>query len=92
MLVCDFTVRIPPVKKCKFTPRIRSWKLKDPAVASQFHDVFGEKGTAARSAARPDVKSVESMWSRLKVPLLDVATEVCGLSKTMHGVLNMVVE
>ena len=81
MVVCDFTVRIPPVKKRKFTPRIRSWKLKDPAVASQFHEVFGEKVTAARSAAGPDVKSVEGLWSQLKVPLLDAATEVCGLSK-----------
>ena len=27
------------------------------------------------------MKSVEGLWSQLKVPLLDAATEVCGFSK-----------
>ena len=34
MVVCDFNAHIPHVKKCKFWPRIRIWKLKDLATAS----------------------------------------------------------
>ena len=36
VVVCDFSARIPCVKKRKFAPHIQTWKLRDPATASQF--------------------------------------------------------
>ena len=37
---------------------------------------------ATASGADADISNrVESTWSKLKVPLLDAATEVCGLTK-----------
>ena len=80
LVVCDFSVHIPAVKKRKFTPRIRSWKLKDPATASQFHAAFRDKVAIVATNDGPP-NSVEEAWTKLKDPLLKVATEVCGLSK-----------
>ena len=81
IIVFDFSTHIPHSKKCKFSPRIRTWKLRDPATASQFQSAFKVKtmtaaaavaialGTDAHTANR-----VESAWSNLKGPLLDAAT------------------
>ncbi|CAH1263777.1 Hypp2763 [Branchiostoma lanceolatum] len=75
LLVCDFVVRSPAVRKRKFTPRLRTWKLRDPAVARKFQETFVSKvGTATTSG-------VEALWSRLKTPLLEAAVNVCGYSK-----------
>ena len=51
LVVCDFSVRIPKVKRRKFKPRIRTWKLKDPATASRFCDAFRTNVTRAAAAA-----------------------------------------
>ena len=82
-MVCDLTVHIPCVKKRKFAPRIRAWKLRDPASASRFQEIFEAKviSNAAAAAAAVSSNRVESVWSRLKGPLLEAATEVCGMSK-----------
>lgn len=77
LLLCDLTVRIPKVKKRKFAPRIRIWKLRDQTVAAQLQVAFKEKVAAAKDPGN----SVDEAWSRLKDPLLEAATEVCGLSK-----------
>jgi len=83
LIVCDFTVHIPPVKKYKFSPRIRSWKLRDSATASLFQEIFKEKVITATATAAADASTsqVESAWSKLKRPLLDTVIEVCGVSK-----------
>ena len=89
LVVCDFTVRIPSVKKRKFVPRIRSWKLRDPAVAGVFQETFKEKVAAmavndantTNTTTDAATGHVETVWSRLKGPLLEAATEVCGLTK-----------
>ena len=47
LLVSDSTVRISPQKKQKkrkFVSRLRPWKLRDPAGACRFCDVFLEQG------------------------------------------------
>jgi len=73
-------VFIPKVKMRKFKPRIRTWKLKDPAIASRFCDAFRTNMT--RAAAENNCRNaVENAWSKLKDPLLCAATVVCGLSK-----------
>ena len=88
VVMCEFTTHIPCVKKCKFLTRIQTWKPRDPAIASQFQSAFKVKtmtaAAAVATAAGADAdtaKCVESAWSKLKGPLLDAATEVCGLSK-----------
>ena len=82
LVVCDFSVHIPHVKKRKFTPRIRAWKLRDSDTASQFQEVFKAKVMTVTANDDADATShVETVWSRLKGPMLDAATEVCGLSK-----------
>ena len=80
LVVCDFSVRIPKVKRCKFQPRLRTWKLKDPAIASLFCDAFRTNVTRA-AAENNSGNAVENAWSKLKDPLLCAATAVCGLSK-----------
>ena len=79
LLICDFTVCIPSAKKRKFTPRICTWKLRDPAVSKDFHDTFKDKVAALTPVESAD--DVEDVWSKLKTPLLETASAVCGLSK-----------
>ena len=79
LLVCDFTVSIPPQKKRKFVPRLRTWKLRDPAVISRYHDVFKTK--AANVVSSQVDNPVETSWSNFKTPLLEATKETCGLSK-----------
>ena len=78
LLVCDFNVRIPPQKKRKFVPRLRSWKLRDPAVISNYHDVFQTKAASVVSSQVDN--PVEASWSKLKTSLLEATKETCGLS------------
>ena len=79
LLICDFSVCISPAKKRKFTPRIRTWKLRDPAVSKDFQDTFKDKVAALTPVESAD--DMEDVWSKLKIPLLETASEVCGLSK-----------
>lgn len=79
LVVCDFVVRIPHIKKRKFQPRICTWKLRDPAVSSRFQEAFREKVTGAHNNS--DDVTVENLWSKLKGSLLEASSEVCGLSK-----------
>ena len=92
MVVCDFSDHIPRVKKRKFPPRIWPWKLRDPVSASLFQLGLKVKtmtaAAAVATASDQDADTanhVESAWSKLKGPLLDTVTEVCGLSKTISG-------
>ena len=84
----DFSAHIPCVKKRKFSPRIWTWKLRDPTTAILFQSAFKVKTVTAAAAvaiasgADADTANhVESAWSKLKGPLLDTATEVCSISK-----------
>ena len=79
LFICDFSVCIPSAQKRKFTPRIRTWKLRDPAVSKDFQGTFKDKVAALTPVESSDY--VEDLWSKLKTPLLETASEVCGLSK-----------
>ena len=83
LVVCDFTVHIPHKKAPKFTPRIRTWKLKDPATAGQFQETFKLKANAINVDSTSDntTKPVECHWNKLKEPLLQASIEVCGQTK-----------
>ena len=76
LLVCDLRVYIPRPRKRRFVPRLRAWKLRDPATAAKFHGAFRAKVVTEHGGT----PSVEAAWSNLKTPLLEAATEVCGLS------------
>ena len=70
---------VPRVKR-KFTPRLRTWKLRDPACAADFEAKFEEKcssGLIADSA----MQSTEEIWDHLKSTLNSAAEEVCGYTK-----------
>ena len=51
LVVCDFTVLVPPLKKRRFSPRIRAWKLKDSTSASLFQEIFKKKVMTAAATA-----------------------------------------
>ena len=80
LVVCELIVRIPRVKKHSFVPRIRTWRLRDPTVASQFQEILKLK-VAAQSEQPADGDQVEQLWKKLKDPMLEAAKESCGMSK-----------
>ena len=43
LLVCTFKITAPPEPKHKFTPRLKTWKLKDPACAARFKAEFSSR-------------------------------------------------
>ena len=80
LLVCILRVTAPARVKRKFTPRLRTWKLRDPAYTAAFESKFAEKcdsGLVADSATQ----SPEEIWSHLKSGLNSAAEEVCGYTK-----------
>ena len=80
LLVCIFKIAAVPRVKRKFTPRLRTWKLRDPACAAEFEAKFEEKcfgGQVVDSATQ----SSEGIWDHLKSTLNSAAEEVCGYSK-----------
>ena len=52
LLVCDMRFDVPPKPKCKFTPRLKVWKLTDPQRRNHFQEVF--KLHVSASAGVPD--------------------------------------
>ena len=94
LVVCDFTDHIPSTRKykfsycCKFSPHIHTWKLRGSANANQFQSTFKIKAMTAAATVVPtagtgtdSANCDESAWSKLMGPLLDVANEVCSVSK-----------
>ena len=79
LLVCDLRVQIPPVKQRKFLPRLRTWKLRDPANSTRLSETFRLKVVTRVQHNRSP--SAETAWSNLKTPLLEAATEVCGFTR-----------
>ena len=56
---------------------LRTWKLRDPAVAKEFAISLNAKLTAAQVMNFP---TVEEIWAYLKMFLLETSLEVCGTS------------
>ena len=77
LLVCDLVHTIRRSVKRKFKPRLRTWKLRDPAVAKEFAIYLNAKLTAAQVMNFPNV---EERWAHLKKSLLETSSEVCGTS------------
>ena len=80
LLILVFKIAAVHRVKRKFTPRLRTWKLRDPACAADFKAKFEEKcssGLVVDSATQPS----EEIWDHLKNNLNSAAEEVCGYSK-----------
>ena len=82
LVVCDLKVKIPPIKKHSFTPRIHTWKLNNPEIANQFYVDFNLK--VANATTNSD-DCVESAWALHKKPLYEGAVMTCGVSKNING-------
>ena len=77
-----------PCEKTQVLSLHPNLEAHDPATASLFQSAFKIKamtGTAAVSTASgadaDTANCIESAWSKLKGPLLNAATKVCGLSR-----------
>ena len=80
LLVCIFKITVLPKPKRKFTPRLKTWKLKDPACAAEFLNEFNEK-CDVNSAVDSQTQSTEEIWGRFKSSLTSAAETACGYSK-----------
>ena len=70
--------RVPKPKR-KFTPRLKTWKLKDPACAARFETEF--KTECGVDAVDSQTQSTEEIWGRLQSSLKSAAETACGYSK-----------
>ena len=80
LLVCILQVTAPARVRRRFTPRLRTWKLRDPACTAAFEAKFAEK-CASGPVADSATQSPEEIWSHLKSGLNSAAEEVCGYTK-----------
>ena len=77
LLVGDFRVSIPPQPKCKFVPRIKVLKLRDPEKQAELSEVFKAK---TQDSELSQTSSVDVRWTSLKDKLLQATKQVCGVS------------
>ena len=75
LLVCEIVIPKPKVEKRKFIPRLKSWKLREPATKELFEKKFNEK------VPQDPLVGVDSTWNHLKERLLSTTKEVCGTTK-----------
>ena len=66
-LVCDMQMARRPKTKHKFFPRLKMWRLKDPATCTRFKEVFKEHMLSPESEAD---STAEEVWAKLKTGLL----------------------
>ena len=85
LLVCDMRLDVPPKPKCKFTPRLKVWKLTDPQRRNHFQEVF--KLHVSASAGVPDA-ATEDIWNNLKTGLLKTTEVVCGTTRPHHWLVK----
>ena len=79
LLVCTFKISIPPKPKRKFTARLRTWKLREPACTADFKTEFEKK--CGDDVVDSQAHSTEEIWERLKSNLNSAAESVCGHTK-----------
>ena len=78
LLVCDMMIDMPPQIKCKFTPRPKVWKLRDPQTCNRFQEVFNAHVPVVETEA---ATTTEEIWAKLKTGLLKTTEVVCGTTK-----------
>ena len=78
LLVCDMRIDVPPKSKCKFTPRLKVWKLKDPQTSNHFQEVFNLHVSTSAGVADG---ATEDTWNIIKTGLLKTTEEVSGTTR-----------
>ena len=81
LLVCDIRIDLPPKSKCKFTPCLKVWKLKDPQKSISFQEVFNLHVNTSAGVADA---ATEDIWNNIKTGLLKTTEEVCGTTWPHH--------
>ena len=76
LLVTDMKWKFVKQTKNTFTPKLRTWKLKDQNVTNLFKDRLTHLLTSDINE-----KSVVDQWMHLKTNLLKATEETCGISK-----------
>ena len=76
LFVCDIRIEVPPKSKCKLTPRLKVWKLKDPQTSNHFQKVFNLHMSVSTGVADA---ATEDIWN-IKTGLLRT-TEECGITR-----------
>ncbi len=74
LLVCDLKLHVPKLREQKFVPRIRCWKLKEPATCLKVQEVMNRE--LELHAAKDS--SANSLWSNYQSSLLKATEEICG--------------
>ena len=78
LLVCNMRIDVPPKSKCKFTSRLKVWKLKDPH--NSYLQVLNSHVSVSAGVANA---VTEDVWNNIKAGLLKT-TEVCGTIRPNH--------
>ena len=78
MLLSDMIWKFTKPKKKIFTPKLRTWKLKDKDIVCKFQDELNNLLEKDEDLAP---ESVESKWNYLKTNLIKATELSCGLSK-----------
>ena len=82
LLVCDQLLKPPPFYRKKFSPKLRTWKLRQPNEKAKFEQAFIDK--LSDNHPEEGETSTEEIWNRLKSALLDAADNVCSKTKKHH--------
>ena len=77
LLICDLQLKIPKSRRPTFTPKLRTWKLKDPILQEEFQRIFTSKLQPVDILEA----TTEDVWNQLKNSLLHATNETCGMTK-----------
>ena len=81
LLVCDMQLDIPHPPKRKFTPQLKTWKLKDLAIWEHFKESFTQRIAMQEETTVVGSVNTEGLWANLKDSLLKTTEEVCSITK-----------
>ena len=74
LLICELRLKTPKPHPKPFSPKLRSWKLKEPTVQEEYERVFKSKVNAFNNVEA----STEEIWNQLKTALLDTTNETAS--------------
>ena len=77
LLISDMKISVPLLKRRKFTPKCRIWKLKQADVRANFEADAAQKFTTLSN----DVSSVKDLWNSYQSVLKSADVAACGMSK-----------
>ena len=78
LLVCDTSIDVPKLPKPVHTPKLRVWKLKEPACRKRFLDCINSSSLIDHDQ---DTISVDQAWDRFRDTILSAVETACGWTK-----------